>query len=31
VPGYALSGFLYENAAETGPLLEIPVQFIDGE
>ena len=31
VPGYALSGFLYENEAETGLLLEIPVQFIDAE
>jgi hypothetical protein len=31
VPGYALSGFLYENEAETGPLLEIPVQFTDAE
>ena len=29
VPGYALSGFLYENEAETGPLPEIPVQFTD--
>jgi hypothetical protein len=31
VPGYGLSGFLYENERETGPLLEIPVQFTDGE
>ena len=31
VPGYALSGFLCENEAEIGPLLEIPVQFTDAE
>jgi hypothetical protein len=31
VPGYGLSGFLYENEAETGPLLEIPEQFTDDE
>jgi hypothetical protein len=31
VPGYGLSTFLYENEAETGPLLEIPEQFTDDE
>jgi hypothetical protein len=31
VPGYSLSRFLYENEAETGPLLEIPEQFTDDE
>jgi len=31
VPGYALSGFLYENGAENGSLLEMPVQFTDAE
>jgi hypothetical protein len=30
VPGYGLSASLYENETETGPLLEIPVQFTDG-
>ena len=29
VPGYGLSAFLYENEAETGPLLEISDQFTD--
>jgi hypothetical protein len=29
VPGYSLSSFLYENEAETGPLLEIPAGFTD--
>ena len=29
--GYGLSTFLYENEAETGPLLEIPEQFTHGE
>ena len=31
VPGYGLSTFLYENEAETGPLLNIPEQFTDDE
>jgi hypothetical protein len=31
VPGCGLSTFLYENEAETGPLLEIPEQFTDDE
>src|ERR1700730_14864769 len=31
VPGYSLSRFLYENEAETRPLLEIPEQFTDDE
>jgi hypothetical protein len=29
--GYGLAAFLYENDAETGPLLEIPEQFTDDE
>ena len=29
--GYGLAAFLYENEAETGPLLEIPKQFTDEE
>jgi hypothetical protein len=31
VPGYGLGPFLYENEAETGPLLEIPAQYTDDE
>jgi hypothetical protein len=31
VPGCSLSRFLYEDEAETGPLLEIPEQFTDDE
>jgi hypothetical protein len=29
--GITLASFLYEDAAKTGPLLEIPAQFTDGE
>src|SRR5271166_6608670 len=29
--GYGLAAFLYENEAETGPLLEIPERFTDDE
>jgi hypothetical protein len=29
--GISLASFLYENEAETGPLLEIPAQFTDAD
>jgi hypothetical protein len=31
VPGYSPGTFLYENEAETGPLLHIPEEFTDEE